>query len=120
MEKNNLRSQKHYAKLKLVLRVSVGANLFLVAILLCLFIFRQVIKDNNNNDGVVPWSTVPPDRGALAHSGSTGQICLPCDYQLDFRDTLYEKIVKTESNRTICCLQHDQDLQDLILDVSTF
>ncbi|XP_060069257.1 uncharacterized protein LOC132549341 [Ylistrum balloti] len=102
-----------YDRLKCLFWTSFVINFILVAALLILFIIHQQLQNGSVTENVTSTLTT----GALRDS--TGELCLPCDYQGQTLDnTLYETILKTENNDTVCCLARDEDLQNLILEVT--
>ncbi|XP_021380228.1 uncharacterized protein LOC110467401 isoform X2 [Mizuhopecten yessoensis] len=101
-----------YYRIRRVFHASVVGNIVLVITIVVLYIVRQTLRDQNTIAGVTTSPRID------ARTDIAGQICLTCDFQgHDTSDTLYEFIVKTENNNTLCCLQRDDDLQNLILEL---
>ncbi|OWF54840.1 uncharacterized protein LOC110467394 [Mizuhopecten yessoensis] len=92
--------------------ISVVVNIVLVTVLIILFIIRQTLRDREFSTTDIP----SPKTGALKDTG--GQLCLPCDFKgTKTNDTLYEFILQTKKNNTLCCLRRDDTLQNLILEL---
>ncbi|XP_033760167.1 uncharacterized protein LOC117342223 isoform X1 [Pecten maximus] len=103
-----------YHSMKNVLKVSALGNIILLLILLCL-------------KSLLPWADValpPPTtayRGAQTETTNVGSgaVCIACSfYGKDFRTTLYDNIITTNSNVTLCCLDNDTFIQDVILELA--
>ncbi|XP_069104463.1 uncharacterized protein [Argopecten irradians] len=97
------------SRLTRVFHVSVLTNFVLLAALVVLYIVRQTVNNRSPPD-----ATAAPEIGAQTEIA--GQICLPCDFRgKETVATLYEFVLKTEDNDTLCCLQSDDRLQEVIL-----
>ncbi|XP_033760385.1 uncharacterized protein LOC117342352 [Pecten maximus] len=103
-------SNSVHCQLKRLIQASVVGNVLLLAALVILYIVHKTLQDQSPN--------ITPTPSVDALTDNAGQVCLPCDFQgQQSGDTLYEFILKTDNNKTLCCLQRDDVLQDLILEL---
>ncbi|XP_021380241.1 uncharacterized protein LOC110467411 [Mizuhopecten yessoensis] len=101
-----------YYRLRRVFQASVVVNIVLVITIVVLYIVSHTLRQRDVQSCVTTSLRKDP------RTDTAGQICLTCDFQgHDTSDTLYEFIVKTDHNDSLCCLQRDGDLQNLILEL---
>ncbi|XP_060069246.1 uncharacterized protein LOC132549333 [Ylistrum balloti] len=98
----------YHTVLKRAFNISVVGNILLVVCLLVVFVIRQHLRNQGHE-------TLPTQTTRTAHQVKAGQICLPCAFQGQATGhTLYESRLKTENNITLCCLERDGELHNLI------